>query len=143
MCIVFRLPAQDMPSGYLLRCFFLSPYYIFVCLFVFRVCLLGDFQITVLAFFKELLHVYQASKEHGGKSLIELRSFDLRSLRKLHQGNVFPFSLTSHLYTLCKDSRSLSPLFLHFSSSAPSWDGHISPSRLILKRLFSSLFLIF
>lgn len=45
-----------------------------------------DFQSTELEFFKESLYMDKASKEHRGKSLIKFRSFDLRSLGKIHQG---------------------------------------------------------
>lgn len=85
--IVFTLPVQEPAFCVFAQVFFSSLHitHLFLCLFMFRVCFISDFQITVLRFFKELLYMYKSSEEHGGKSLIKLRSFDLRSIGKIHQ----------------------------------------------------------
>lgn len=61
---------------------------LFICLLAslyFRVCFIGDFLITDCELFRELLYMQKASEEHGGKSLIKLSLFDVRSLGKIHQ----------------------------------------------------------
>lgn len=79
--------SRNIPYLYLFKSFFFFLHIIYVCLLIYILdsYFTSDFQITDFKFFKELLHMHKASKEHGGKSLIKLRSFDPRSLGKIHQ----------------------------------------------------------
>lgn len=121
MFIVFMLSVQKHTLSLFVQVFFSSPYYWFVHVY-FRVYSIGDFQSPVFEFSRELLDMHKASEEHMGiTNSVEILWSE--TIRKSTSGSVFTFSLTPNLCILHKDSRSLSPIFLHSNSSAQSRTG--------------------
>lgn len=98
MFIVLMLSVQKHTLSLFVQVSFSSPYYWFVHLY-FRVCSIGDFQIPVLEFSKELLDMQKASEEHVQiTNRVEILWSE--TIRKSTSGSVFTFSLTPNLCIL-------------------------------------------